>query len=551
MHAMILAAGLGTRLLPATKTIPKPLFPILGEPVIGRMILGLVRSGCTKIVINVHHLADAVKAFVLSRNWGAEIVLVHEPVLLGTGGAIANAHSHFRKGPFIVVNADIVADIDLAAIFAFHKSHDKPATLVMHDCPPFNNVAVEKGLVRAFYPQPGPGLLAFTGIQVLDPLVLDFLPIEKPGSSIAAFEKMISQGHDICALVQEKLFWHDIGTPQGYSRAAMETAACSLLARQDAAIDCPDMAITRLAGDGSDRIWSRARLGEKTLVIGDHGPAWGNPHPEVRAMTLIGKHLKKQGARVPDILFSDEFSGLVFVEDLGSTHLYDLVQKEDDSARLERYKKVLDNLAHMAIAGAVGFSSSWPWQSAHYDETLIIAKESRYFVEAFVNGFLGRKDVSFASLEAEFELLAKRALDNAATGFLHRDCQSRNIMAARGDYFFIDFQAGRTGPLAYDAASLIIDPYANLSDALQERLLHYYTNLLCRLCSLNKEQFYTTYALCALHRNFQILGAFSFLSQKKNKPGFAPYIPQAVKSLKKRTGLLKDTPKILALVQSL
>jgi NDP-sugar pyrophosphorylase family protein len=551
MHAMILAAGLGTRLLPATKTIPKPLFPILGEPVIGRMILDLVRSGCTKIVINVHHLADDVKSFVLSRNWGAEIVLVHEPVLLGTGGAIANAASHFCNDSFIVVNADIVADIDLAAVFAFHKSHAGPATLVLHDCPPFNNVAVEKGFVRAFYPQPGPGLLAFTGIQVLDPLVLDFLPFEKPGSSIEAFEKMISQGHEICALVKEKLFWHDIGTPQGYCRAATEAAACSLLARQGAALDCKAVEITRLAGDGSDRIWSRARLGEKSLVIGDHGPAWGNPHPEVRAMALIGKHLKKKGARVPEILFSDEFSGLVFVEDLGNTLLCDLVQKEDDSARFVRYKKVLDNLAHMAVAGAVDFSSSWPWQSAGYDESLIIEKESRYFVEAFVNGFLGRKDVAFEDLLPEFETLAKRSLENAATGFLHRDCQSRNIMAARGDYFFIDFQAGRTGPLAYDAASLLIDPYTNLADSFQQKLLEYYAELLCCLTGLNKEQFYATYSLCALHRNFQILGAFAFLSRVKKKPGFAPYIPQAIKSLKKRAGLLRDTPKILALVQSL
>lgn len=551
MHAMILAAGLGTRLLPVTEKIPKPLFPIFGEPVLGRMILSLVRAGCTKIVINVHHLAADVKGFVLSRDWGSQIVVVHEPVLLGTGGAIANAASHLCGEPFIVVNADVVAEIDFAAIFAFHKSHACPATLILHDCQPFNNVAVENSLVTAFYPRPEPGLLAFTGIQVLDPLVLDFLPSDRPSSSITAFEKMISCGHNICALVQKKLFWHDIGTPQGYCRAAMEAAACSLMAHQGLACGCSDISVTRLAGDGSDRIWHRARLGEKSLVIGDHGPAWGKAHPEVRAMTCIGRHLKKQGANVPDILFSDEFAGLVFVEDLGNTHLCDLVQGEDDKARLARYKKVLDNLALMAVFGAVDFSSSWPWQSAHYDESLILEKESRYFVEAFVNGFLGRRDVTFADLESEFAALARRTLNNAATGFLHRDCQSRNIMAARGDYFFIDFQAGRTGPLAYDAASLLIDPYTNLSASLQEKLLHYYADALCLLTGLDREQFLSTYSLCALHRNFQILGAFAFLSQVKKKPGFARFIPGALKSLKQRADILKDSPRVSALVDSL
>jgi len=117
------------------------------------------------------------------------------------------------------------------------------------------------------------------------------------------------------------------------------------------------------------------------------------------------------------------------------------VQGEDDKARLARYKKVLDNLALMAVFGAVDFSSSWPWQSAHYDESLILEKESRYFVEAFVNGFLGRRDVTFADLESEFAALAHEILGCVAEIYLRKGFTPRNIaflehFCAKGPGFF-------------------------------------------------------------------------------------------------------------------
>ncbi|MCW5214029.1 phosphotransferase [Desulfobulbus sp. US5] len=131
----------------------------------------------------------------------------------------------------------------------------------------------------------------------------------------------------------------------------------------------------------------------------------------------------------------------------------------------------------------------------------------------------------------DFHALANRASQADASFFLHRDFQSRNIMIQQDQVRFIDYQAGRLGPLAYDLASLLIDPYAVLPTPIQEELLEQYLDALTALHPYDRAQFRQEYILLALQRNLQILGAFAFLSQQRGKPFFRQYLIPALHSL--------------------
>ena len=102
---------------------------------------------------------------------------------------------------------------------------------------------------------------------------------------------------------------------------------------------------------------------------------------------------------------------------------------------------------------------------------------------------------------------------------------------------FLDFQGGRKGPLYYDLASLLLDPYVDISDNLRNTLMEYYLTQLATLIPIDKENFVTEYPIIALHRAMQILGAFGYLSTVKRRYHFQEYIPSAIKNLKKLLNL--------------
>jgi aminoglycoside/choline kinase family phosphotransferase len=198
--------------------------------------------------------------------------------------------------------------------------------------------------------------------------------------------------------------------------------------------------------------------------------------------------------------------------------------------KLRWYMSVIDILVDLCLVGADGFNPDWTFQTPTYDKQLILDRECRYFVDAFLNGFLGMK-IDYDTLSKEFEQLADRALQGAMVGFMHRDCQSRNIMVANGAVHFIDFQGGRLGPLQYDLASLLIDPYVSLPDDLRQQLLSYCTDRVADRVPIDRKAFIRSYYHCTLTRNLQALGAYGYLS--KRKPAFTQYIPGAVDSLKR------------------
>ncbi len=541
MRALILAAGRGTRLRPVTDRLPKPLFPVAGRPLLDHHIDRLADAGCEAVAVNTHHLHDRISAHVASRRYPIPVHLVHEPRILGTGGAIRNAADLMGHEPFLVVNADILTDIDIKAAYDAHRRHGDPVTLVLVDHPAVNTVGVTAdGMVTGFRGQ-GTGAVrfrTFTGISVLDPEVIQYIPEGRYSESISAFGALMNAGGRIRAYEPSGVRWRDLGTPDRYRAAVLDEMAPLAFARRFPESPPPDartIRSDRLAGDGSNRGWFRLTADGRTLVVADHGIRRVGPTEtaEVDAYVNIGRHLHGRGLPVPEIVAADPFSGLVFMADLGDDHLQRVIRAASDAeAVVGWYRKVIDELADFAVRGADGFDSAWTHESPAYDRPMILEREGRYFLEAFVAGYLGRR-VAWADFEAEINRLADGALTHAATGLMHRDLQSRNLMVHEGRPYFIDFGGARRGPVQYDLAALLIDPYVDLPPAVQDQILDYAVERIARRMGTDSDRFRLGYRYCAVTRNLQILGAFGFLTQVRKKPGFEDYIPAAVRALRR------------------
>ncbi|MBW2109244.1 MAG: NTP transferase domain-containing protein, partial [Deltaproteobacteria bacterium] len=407
MKAMILAAGLGTRLRPLTEKTPKPLLPLTDRPLIDVLIGNLIRSGCEAVVINTHHLASIIDDFIREKSYGIPVHTVYEPRLLDTGGAIKNVEDFWDDRPFLVINGDIFTDMDLKGLYAVHLK-DKPwVTMALHNHRDFNNVWVDAaGRIRGFgvrrpCPADSAGLesppvdgsdgnsgfriLAFTGIQVIDPRVLDLIPADQPVGIIDVYCGMIRRGLAVKACLHPARYWYDIGTLDGYHQAVLEGLVRQVF-EQDTPADDAHITWSSLKGDGSDRTWRRAACRGATLVVADHGPSPDQGTCEADAFVGIGRHLRKQGVKVPRIYEYHRPLGLVVLEDLGDTHLQDVVSRERDTGRIaDHYHRVIDALVFMAILGAKGFDPALTYQTPSYDRDLILQSEARYFCDAFLN----------------------------------------------------------------------------------------------------------------------------------------------------------------------
>jgi dTDP-glucose pyrophosphorylase len=280
MKALILAAGFGTRLAPHTRTIPKALFPVAGIPVLERMITHLKRAGCTGIAVNAHHLADRIQSYLAKNDFGVPVTLSREPEILGTGGAIRHLAGYWDNDPFIVVNADIVTDIDLAEVYHRHLDQDASVTLVMHDRAPFNQVWVDDrnriaGFERYAHTHPsdqhGNRKRAFTGIHVMDTGIIPRIPGEGFSDIISVYRQMVDEGVPIRAHEVSGHYWQDMGSPERYRDAVVDAMAPGVFHSA-----FPDDAVSafqcrRLAGDGSDRNWFRLTAGRRRMILADHG----------------------------------------------------------------------------------------------------------------------------------------------------------------------------------------------------------------------------------------------------------------------------------------
>ena len=181
MKAMILAAGLGTRLRPLTLKRPKALLPVANRPLIERTIEYLKAQGISKIVVNAHHChRQIVEHLTNDSAFGIGIDVRVEPEILGTGGGIKNMADFWDSEAFIVINGDILTDIDLSEAYEIHQRKRALVTLILHDYGPFNKIRVDSALdirdIPHETPLGKPGRLAFTGMQIIKPALLTYIP---------------------------------------------------------------------------------------------------------------------------------------------------------------------------------------------------------------------------------------------------------------------------------------------------------------------------------------------------------------------------------------
>ena len=548
MKAMILAAGLGTRLLPFTEFTPKPLFTISGHPLLDIIIHSLQSAGCKGVIINTHHLYKEIDSFLASQQYTIPVCTRYEPVILGTAGAIKNAADFWDNQPVMVINSDIFTDIDLWKVYDFHLSHNHQATLVLHDCAEFNNVLVDKNdFITGILDQGKEAKvgqtrkLAFTGIQVLDPEILGLIPDRTFSDSIGVYRKLILSGKKIKAYISKKYYWKDIGTPERYKETVFDQMAPQAFKQAFPGCLCKKIECSKLKGDGSDRKWHRLTAAGRSLVMVDHGIRKEPGTYEIDSFVLIGHHLYDKGIAVPRIYLYDTFSGIVFLEDLGDVNLQAVVKAGKNLKQiLSYYKTIIKLLIKMSVLGVKQFDRSWTYQTPYYNKEVILENECRYFVDAFLRRYL-KLNIYYNDFEDEFILLADKALEFSVNGFMHRDFQSRNIMIKDGKPYFIDFQGGKTGPIQYDLASLLIDPYVALPCHVQDQLLDYCVDKLSSYIHIDKKRFCLCYKYCAITRNLQILGAFGYLSRIKGKTYFEQFIPAATESLKYNLSAVEDT----------
>jgi len=286
-----------------------------------------------------------------------------------------------------------------------------------------------------------------------------------------------------------------------------------------------------LSGDGSDRIFCRVRRSDGSTLLAVLPPL-DNPNglKEARAVYHIGSHLFNSGVAVPECYGYDEESGIVLCEDLGDRLLHKALPDCHGEEKIKLYQKAIQALVQLQVKGREQFNPDWCWDTIHYDQKLMEQRESEYFRDAFCRDFLGIRDF-VPGLALEFKQLAARAGAEPADYLMHRDFQSRNLMLAEGRVRIIDFQGARFGPLGYDLASLLLDPYAALDFDLCNELKSYYITTVSDHIPLDPHSFNEGYYYLFLQRNLQILGAFAYLSQQKGKVFFKDYLRPAFVAL--------------------
>ena len=224
MQGMILAAGFGTRLAPLTNNCPKALVPLNSRPLLGYIVDKYIDSGITNIVINAHYLSKQIIDFVAKSNFNAEIKIVVEKNILGTGGGIFNMLKYITDDDFFVYNTDVVSDIDLIALMNYHKQNTPIATMVMQDRETFNQVIIDSkkhfcGLkyikankeIIAKQPVELYNLLAFSGIHVINKKIIKYKSTDKEFSIIGTYLDA-AKNNEIILSYQPDIYWKDVGT---------------------------------------------------------------------------------------------------------------------------------------------------------------------------------------------------------------------------------------------------------------------------------------------------------------------------------------------------
>jgi len=269
MKAFVLAAGKGERLRPLTDILPKPLAPVLNVPAICYALTRLRLAGINEVVINIHHLADRILRFFKEHDdFGFTVHFSHEPLILGTGGGLAECRSLLSDGPFLYVNSDTILDLDLQSIIDVFNESGCLGVMAVHPADAGSGrVAVAEGMVKDLRGILGSNQIPsydFSGVAVLSQEIFKYLRHDFSDIVETGFISLVKRD-EMCSFIHNALC-HDIGTLESYRRANIERmkiidniapsmrAAIGInpsIAAEGARIDASATVISSIVGDGA------------------------------------------------------------------------------------------------------------------------------------------------------------------------------------------------------------------------------------------------------------------------------------------------------------
>ena len=250
MKAMILAAGLGTRLRPLTNDRPKALVEVGGRTLLEITLTRLREFGVREVIVNTHHFGEMVSEYLKAKqNFGMRIEISREEVLLDTGGGLKKAAWFFledsasRDEPFVLHNVDVISTIDLGRMVQFHNQGHALATLAVQEretsryllfdeagrlCGRRAGRDGEPEIVRGQPASSRVCALAFSGIHVISPRIFERMTEEGAFSIISTYLRLAALGENILAFRADEYDWRDLGRPENVARAERDAAGASL-----------------------------------------------------------------------------------------------------------------------------------------------------------------------------------------------------------------------------------------------------------------------------------------------------------------------------------
>lgn len=288
MKAMVLAAGLGTRLRPLTYAIPKPMVPVLDRPVMAHILGLLGRQGFDDVIANLHWFPDTIRGY-----FGDRVEYLYEDELLGTAGGVRNARDFFGDEPIVVVSGDALTDVDLRALVERHRQAGGIATLTVKQVPDTRQYGVvihdADGRVQGFQEKPDPAEalsdLGNCGIYCFDAEVFDYFP-DEPFADWAddVFPELLD--HDVPFFVhQTEAYWNDVGSLDELRAGTFDALAGRL-----------DVEVT------GEEVAPEVRTGEGTSLAGCEeveGPVWAGAGCTIGGdVRLTGPVVIGDGARI-------------------------------------------------------------------------------------------------------------------------------------------------------------------------------------------------------------------------------------------------------------
>lgn len=292
--------------------------------------------------------------------------------------------------------------------------------------------------------------------------------------------------------------------------------------------------LTPLPPSGSDRQYYRIAFTDSSL---SNLMAFYNPCKEENLAQLeFTRHFKSLGLQVPEILAYDASETIFIIENLGNQTLFDLASKGFSYEVITYYKKAISDLVQFQVNGIKGLNMKAAYPVADFDRQSIL-----WDLNYFKYCFLKPAGIAFNEqlLENDFQHFADILTRSKPDFFCYRDFQARNIMIHQSSPWYIDFQGGRRGPLAYDMVSLLHQVKANLPESLKELLYQHYLAELTQIAPQEVKQVEFHYNHFVYFRLMQVMGAYGFRGLVERKAHFLQSLPFAADALTHR---LKEHP---------